>query len=375
MKKITINIEMVLFIIYGIIAMIIFMGKDYLQNAIPLLLGVCFFYVKKYKFPLRIRRVILSFILLIIIQIFGLFLNLTLYSIRTIFISCTILLFIYILLCYKKSNNINFKFYYISTIIFCILILFSSIKIYGTNSIGGYLIFYFLNISVFIFINNDNITEERTIFLVMIGILFSIICTVLLSARTAMISGILFILFYIILYKFSKLINKKLFFIIVGSIFIITYIYINAKNYSWYTSLNFYSIKYFGKNIDSGRSYLWINSLGELKNIKSWLFGLGTGITPHLERYMGSSFHNSFIQMLMQNGMVGLFCIVLIFYNIWNNIILISSIRLKALFASVLFIILIYNCMETTLLQNKAILGILQWNLLTMGLICSRRIK
>ena len=116
----------------------------------------------------------------------------------------------------------------------------------------------------------------------------------------------------------------------------------------------------FGKNIDSSRSYLWNESL---KILSDWqyLLGMGTGKLPEVERYKSSSFHNSYLQLLMQNGLLGLMVLMMLFRKLWNLVIRTQIDDIVYFAISIFIAIIIYNCFETTLFQNKTFLGITEW--------------
>lgn len=207
-------------------------------------------------------------------------------------------------------------------------------------------------------------TAIRFSICMMPAVIFSFLCASRTALFVSILLVVLFCLFYFFDFKpstYKKLFTVMLIFIVLGLT-----LYINAKDYKWYESLNVISQQYFGKNIDSSRSYLWQTSLAQLKGT-DWIWGLGTGIKPFIPRYANSSFHNSFIQTLMQNGVIGLSCVVFIFWIIWTNIVKIEVRPLRALFMSAFVAVVLYNCMECCLLQNKSFLGMIQWSILSLG--------
>lgn len=149
--------------------------------------------------------------------------------------------------------------------------------------------------------------------------------------------------------------------------------YINVDNFGWYATLNAYSVDFFGKNIDSSRPLLWgmsINALGQ-----NWLTGVGTGFLPAYGPFTDVSFHNSYLQLLIPNGMLALICLILIFYFMWesmaNNI---DDLLVRLILASLVGI-LIYNCFESTLLFNKLSIGLMEWFLLALGVARSLKLS
>ena len=99
------------------------------------------------------------------------------------------------------------------------------------------------------------------------------------------------------------------------------------------------------------------------------IFGRGTGTLPQLERYTNSSFHSTYIQLIAQNGIVGLYVLLYIFRVLWRK--LAKHVEdTVVLFVICSFVgVLLYNCFECTLLQNKAFLGAIQWTLIGFGMV------
>ena len=210
--------------------------------------------------------------------------------------------------------------------------------------------------------------KYKTAVWLVVGMIPAIVFSFAVSARTALFVNLFLIVFYFLFsfFDFRARTYRNMFCIMVVAIIAGLVFYINIRNYSWYTALNAFSYQYFGKNIDSSRSYLWRTSLAELHG-SDWIWGLGTGIRPFIPRYANSSFHNSFIQTLMQNGAVGLMCLIFIFGVIWNALAQIRERSTRALFMSAFIAVVAYNCMECCLLQNKAFLGMIQWIILAIG--------
>lgn len=87
-------------------------------------------------------------------------------------------------------------------------------------------------------------------------------------------------------------------------------------------------------------------------------------------RFKNSSFHNTYLQLFIQNGIFGLVILIILFKKIWN-LIIDNEIDDMLYFVISIFIgIIIYNCYETTLLQNKTFLGIIEWLTLGIGYQC-----
>ena len=359
----------------GIILITFVTEKMYLEYLIPFCSLNYFLIIKRGKIQGSVgKKMFILFGIFIAIQFAGLLKNVTVYSVKNILTSGSVFLIIYTILSGKfKIQKEYIKIYYFMA---CIVLFFlSKIETNSKNTLAGCAIFLYLLLIVLMEWNKSEERKRtkqkgcRMELIVMIGMLPAIIFSLVYSSRTALFTGIFIILLYFAFYLFDlnartyqRVFGPMLFFIIAGLV-----IYINAKNYSWYDSINTISLKYFGKNIDSSRSYLWRTSLAELKGL-NLILGMGTGITPFIKRYANSSFHNSFIQTLMQNGVVGLLCLIVIFWILWKHIVQITDRSLRALLMAAFFAVVAYNCMECCLLQNKFFLGMIQWMILSLGI-------
>jgi len=153
---------------------------------------------------------------------------------------------------------------------------------------------------------------------------------------------------------------------------IFTCVYMYITEFSWYNEINQYSNFYFNKNIDSGRPALWRSIFEQLKGMEL-LIGKGTGVLPTWTKY--SSVHNSFLQIVLQNGLLGLAIVIMIFWYVWKRNARNPKSLVSKLSMSILVGIIVLNCFETTLLSNKAFLGTMQWMILGISMAYSRDCK
>lgn len=187
------------------------------------------------------------------------------------------------------------------------------------------------------------------------------------GARTAVFTflGIVFVYLFFNYIQPSKYRLKRIFWYIVVSVFFLLIFYINIRSYSWYEYINDYSVSYFGKNLSSQRDYIWSYSINSLE----WwqvITGAGPGKLPDIDHYKNSSFHNTYIQLFMQNGLIGILLFIYLLRLFWDNIIEYNKNNVY-LSLSVVVGIIIYNCFETTLLSNKAFLGAIQWMFISIA--------
>lgn len=173
---------------------------------------------------------------------------------------------------------------------------------------------------------------------------------------------------YCLLVRFSPRIKFfYLFSLLTIILFVATYLYINIYDYEIYNSINNYSKEMFDKRIDSGRPFLWGASLGNL-SLAQAVFGTGTGRICEIEYREGLFFHNAYIQLLIQNGIVGLSVLWMMLYSVgkrlYNNLDSEVGKIVTACFGGMI----IFNCFECALIQNRIAIGLLQWMTVTLGL-------
>lgn len=213
-----------------------------------------------------------------------------------------------------------------------------------------------------------------------IDVLFIIIAFALMiyigwvaEARTAVLTGMGILAVYVFLsikrYNRDKI--NRLYWIICIASLLLTIAYINIRIFSWYDILNLYSQSMFEKNVDSSRPALWSYSLSTLSWIEI-IIGKGTGILPTFREYQ--SFHNSFIQLVMQNGFIGLIVLILIFRKLWRKIAERIDDKVCRMVLACFAGVIVYNLFESTLLQNKVFLGMCEWIVICMGIVRNREL-
>lgn len=193
------------------------------------------------------------------------------------------------------------------------------------------------------------------------------------NARTTVFTsiGIIAAYMYISMRNYDrKKLNRFFWIICIATVLLMT-VYINIHSFGWYEVINQYSKSSFGKNLDSSRPKLWSYSLQSLSCLE-FIIGKGTGILPTLRTYQ--SFHNSFLQLIMQNGLLGLIPLILIFRTLWSKIAEHSDDKVCRMIIACIIGIIVYNLFECTLLQNKIFMGMCEWILICMGVVRSRQL-
>ena len=345
-------------------------GKLSFEYLIPMVVGTCIICMKKKVlcgcFELKIGFIFVCYIAL---QLLGLFNNVTIFSIKNILSSFCIFFIVFTLI---RANPIIDSFWKkIIFIVFYSYCLYLLVYPYQDNTLPSYLLFFW-GLLMLMVLYKESVVFNRVapsmIFSILISLIPVLLISFLFSARTSLLVGIIIFLMFMTFYLFCfpQRILKILFPIIVTGIVVLILFYVNIQRFSFYTELNNISNLYFNKNIISGRSFIWETAFFSIKGSKM-LFGLGTGCLPNIERYMNSSFHNSFIQILVQNGLLGLSIVIILLRSFWNEFCLIHDKITRSFVLAVFIGIIVYDCFETCLTQNKTFLGFIQWTFLALS--------
>ena len=307
---------------------------------------------------------------LALIQLIGCFFVQDILSIRYVFYIVAITLFscCFITNSLKPSANLIAGIGAIAILIRFIMYLFDNTTLESKNTLPGILVFV---IAYMVFCHFRDCEEHGVglghyrirIAVLLVSIILAIIMIDITKSRTALIVFAIIVILYLALAmtKPSSKTLKIMFFALVILLCVGLYVYVNAKNFGWYDFLNNYSVRLFGKNIDSSRPALWAEALSSLDS--HFILGLGTGAQPG-GSFAGKSFHNTFLQLLVQNGIVGLVVFVATLGFLWMQISK-NACSQTTFFSIAVFIgIIIYNCFECTLLCNKLALGFIEWLLI-----------
>ena len=194
------------------------------------------------------------------------------------------------------------------------------------------------------------------------------------SARTASLVVLVIAVAFAVFGKLNKKHLMAVFYVCVAGTILFTVVYAFVRYLPFFEQADQLSLKLFQKSLDSSRPGLWRTSLAEL-SWWQWIIGKGTGTLPSMEKYDNSSFHNSYVQLVMQNGVVGLAMLYALLGAFWKKLAAYSEDKVIQLVMATFVGIMVYNCFETTLLQNKTFLGIVQWLVLILGLFRCRQLQ
>lgn len=323
------------------------------------------------------RDIFIGFFALFVVSIIGTCQNFTFHAftcvvgvvcIGSFFIACSFIT--------TSNQKIYFELFYI---ILLVRLLYRTFQgDYLGNSLPAFLLFSTL---IYISLLLDNIVNDYNylhgifskfynflVILISLGLMIYIGWNA--ASRTPVFTTIIIILCFLGLriFKPKEAVLKKMYWVLIFFLIFGIYIYINISTYDWYVKLNNYSELYFHKNIDSSRSDIWRFSLESLK-IWQFIVGSGTGALPTYSGYENSSFHNTYLQLLMQNGVIGLAFLVHIFKLVWYKLAEKSNDIVCQFIIAGFIGIIVFNVFECTLLQNKAFVGLTEWMFLSVGII------
>lgn len=349
----------------------VFTNFDFCFEYIVYGLIVCLSFLNKESFNSKNSKSIIKiYALFVICQLIGLLQVCTFFSLRNIISAFIVFNFLILLLNSKFKINfeLSMMLYYAVTIV---LLIMTFDKVWLKNTIPA----IFLFLSCIISIINLFYFKETYNKIYVLGIFVAGMLSAYISyqhhSRTALFSLFIIIICFFIFNIFKVGYRKLnvLFYILIFCGLLTTYFYINIKEIYFYEFFDSISYNLFGKFLDSSRPFLWSESL---KILSGWQYfiGAGTGKLPEIARFENSSFHNTYLQLFIQNGILGLIALIAVFKKLWNLIISNEIDEMSYLVISIFIGVIIYNCFETTLLQNKTFLGIVEWLTISIGYQC-----
>ena len=204
--------------------------------------------------------------------------------------------------------------------------------------------------------------------------LFSLIYLRMVERTSAIVLLVIYVV-YVILKKIkqSNKLYNFLYIVIFNGIVIFTYIYVKLQYTELGNKLNFLFRKYTGGNFFSGRNYIWETLFEFIK--KKPLLGYGFDNNVMELANISMSPHNTYIYILLQSGIIGLFIFFMFMYSIWksyfkylyNDIVMVS--------ASYLIGTLIFINFEVSMVANSVVIAIFYWFIIGIGIAVCNSIK
>jgi len=115
-----------------------------------------------------------------------------------------------------------------------------------------------------------------------------------------------------------------------------------------------------GRSLHSGRQLIWPIALEEISNKP--VFGNGAGFLinslPGSETW---SAHNAYLQVSMQVGLIGLSLLLYALYITLKNMQVKANAEVSFVFMVIWLMIVVYNCLEVSLIQNAMPIVVVQW--------------
>jgi len=223
---------------------------------------------------------------------------------------------VFLFCCYLSVRKIEFDYYLFLLLSIFTFLLFvftllgkNNVFFINPNSMG----IYILAALPLVFITKTAQPFKYFVFFI------SLYLIILSGSRSVLIV----ISFVVLSYGFRPLLNgftlRKVFFLFSSLIGALISIYIYIYNSDIGTSLNGISYAYTGKNLFSGRVVIWNEIFSHFTGY-SYLIGNGTGMLPKYLFDTHLSAHNSYIQILLQGGVLGLIFVFLFFMYLFPNI-------------------------------------------------------
>lgn len=330
-----------------------------------------FVFIKNLSFFKNKIAIVITYILMILVFSLGTILNLSTRGFVTLSQLILIVNFflLYSIIDYRKST-INYRIVFITLtsylLIYCaglfkVGLSISNYKsIYSNPNTLGLTSFLLIGIS-----SNMYLLNKRKIYIIY-GVLFSYMMYIS-NTRSSILAFILVILAYIFydIISLNRFTWRLSICLIIMSIIFIAYIYPSIDQLPGFGNWNRVIYELTGKSIFSGRNTIWRQSMEHI--LRRPFFGYGTGVQLSEITNVEVSTHNLYIQILLQNGIIGFGVFMFFITSIWQ---LFYKNREDAVvkFNACFFVGIIYqNMFEVTLLQNNMAIAIMQWFIISIG--------
>lgn len=341
---------------------------DYFVFCAVIILGL-FLFKKTLNFDENYKGIFISFFLFIGIQVVGLIAVHNNISFRNIISSCCALLWLTYLIYGKIEFQKKFiRVIYLVTIIIGLLIAADNRT--KTNVLPAAILYITMSY-LFIEFEVDDWRKKINYSALYIVLMVALFIAVAFYSRTTIISlCIIFAVFY--LSHYTK-ITSNFYLCMVVALVLGCIAYTHIESMPFFSEIDEFLARYTGKQIASGRNLLWKVIFDKVDGYRFFI-GLGTGILPDVfmdkvpwdqrELFRLGSCHSTYVQIFLQNGILGLISFFYMMYLIFKKFIKNSEMEYGKLATACLTGILAYNCFECTLLQNKFFIGLIQWTII-----------
>lgn len=207
------------------------------------------------------------------------------------------------------------------------------------------------------------------------GLVVGLFLVVVSSARAALLIIFIAVGARVVSYISSKIFNL-LFYIVMLINLGFAFIYVWLYKSQLLMGINYWFLDHFGQQIFSGRQYIWDKAISYA--LEKPVLGHFVGIVPDDfitdAHYVHA--HNQYLQILLESGLVGLGCFVLMLFAIWK--VYQKSLNSSLVVWSACFYlgILFYQSLEVSLFDNMQAVGLFQWLIIAIGLgACVKEVK
>jgi len=188
------------------------------------------------------------------------------------------------------------------------------------------------------------------------------------NTRSVMFAGIVGIITFIIWRFITK--NKfrfmSYFLVIYSFIISFPFLYSQLPNWKYYSYFEQLMLEYTEKSLMSGRQLIW-NPIISMAS-KSPILGYGTGISTEQVIGVSKSTHNLYLNIVMQNGYLGLLIFSIILLSIWLIFWKAHNSKTVKLVAAFFIVTIVYQSFELTFTQNQLSVGLIQWFIISIGI-------
>lgn len=204
--------------------------------------------------------------------------------------------------------------------------------------------------------------------------LFYIPLLILSKGRNMILAFILTMIIYNFWHVFSRTKCQRLltFSSLVGAIYVIT-----VEYPKWYLDPRFIAVdqwirQFTGKSLFSGRQVIWRNIMPFMEG--NFWFGHGTGTLYRFFLDDTRSAHNQYLQVYMQNGILGVSILVLVLWLLWSSLSRLSyhperSMRTQSRLSGAFLLGFVFlNTFTVGMLQNSMATALLMWFIVSIGL-------
>lgn len=226
---------------------------------------------------------------------------------------------------------------------------------YSTTTFLGFFSCLQIEICVLIYF----ITKEKG----WLWLIIPLMALVYLSrVRTAYV-GVLIILFTLLLQSYTLTRRPRFYrlmkWIFIGGILAFVVIYPQLDQFEWYGGVEALVYLYTGKILLSGRNEIWAEGFQYVSHSPYFGYGLDTS-------FIDISMHNSYLQMILESGAVGMIGLVILINCVLNQISSNNGRQYKLVFIYTLVNLLMATT-EVMLFHGQMILEVLVWSIMGLG--------